>query len=44
QSSLINSNIVPLVLRPIQDNIEEFSISKILLAKVFKLNNKAIRE
>ncbi|KAF0513388.1 hypothetical protein F8M41_017802 [Gigaspora margarita] len=44
QSSLINSNIVPLVLRPIQDNIEGFSISKIPLAKIFKLDNKAIRE
>ncbi|CAG8788011.1 40247_t:CDS:2, partial [Gigaspora margarita] len=44
QSSLINSNIVPLVLRPRQDNIEGFSISKIPLAKIFKLDNKAIRE
>ncbi|CAG8746257.1 32392_t:CDS:2, partial [Racocetra persica] len=44
QSSLINSNIVPLVLRPTQDNIEGFFISKISLAKVFKLNNKTICE
>ncbi|CAG8672393.1 24794_t:CDS:2, partial [Gigaspora rosea] len=37
-------NIVPFVLRPTQDNLEGFSISKIPLAKIFKLDNKAIRE
>ncbi|CAG8802321.1 16288_t:CDS:2, partial [Dentiscutata erythropus] len=44
QSPLINSNTVPLVLRPTQDNIDGFSISKIPLAKIFKLDKKAIRE
>ncbi|CAG8561311.1 19285_t:CDS:2, partial [Gigaspora rosea] len=44
QASLINNNTIPFVLRPTQDNSEGFSISKIPLAKIFKLDNKAIRE
>ncbi|CAG8475541.1 43692_t:CDS:2 [Gigaspora margarita] len=42
QYPLNNSNIVLLALQSIQDNLDRFSISKILLAKTFRLDNKAI--